>query len=372
MNVLHGPTNFGSQASGLANAENAIRKSKGIEGLSYSVNFSPSKLVSNSNRVFHYNNNSIIANVLSRLHSFAYLVTNLRKFDVYHLYFGLTYLRLGWRVPIIGQLEIRFLKSIGKRVFMTYQGCDCRLRKLAQNNEHSPCVANGCDVPWCGEKADKLRRRSSFMLSKYIDRSFVLNPDLLANAPNSEFLPYCNIDTTLKEANTYRTNVPPIVVHGPTNRAIKGTEFVLHASKKLMNSHPHKLLLLAGIPRHELIENLSTADILIDQLRLGWYGGLAVEGMSAGIPVVAYLEDRQLERIPSKMRDEMPIASATPDTLGSVLADLLQDAPKRLELSEASRKFAHRWHNPLAIAEAMLTLYAEPMASFWEQYSLRD
>ena len=60
----------------------------------------------------------------------------------------------------------------------------------------------------------------------------------------------------------------------------------------------------------EARKRYETADILIDQLLAGWYGGLAVELMALGKPVICYIREDDLKYIPKEMRDELPIINA--------------------------------------------------------------
>jgi glycosyltransferase involved in cell wall biosynthesis len=110
------------------------------------------------------------------------------------------------------------------------------------------------------------------------------------------------------------------------------------------------------------------ATVLVDQLLCGWYGGVAVEAMALGIPVVAYLNEKHLQEIPSAMRAEIPIVSATPETVGDVLAKLLQNRGWRRELSERGKSYVLRWHHPVKIARRMLEIYQDPTVMFWDGY----
>ena len=111
-------------------------------------------------------------------------------------------------------------------------------------------------------------------------------------------------------------------------------------------------LLRGPIPRNEALAVYRRADILVDQLLAGWYGGLAVELMALGTPVVAYLRQGDLPAVPAEMRSELPVLNASPDTLYDVLREWL--GPRRSELRELGRRsrgFVERWHDPMRIAE---------------------
>ena len=99
------------------------------------------------------------------------------------------------------------------------------------------------------------------------------------------------------------------------------------------------------------MDRISRADLFVDQLLAGWYGGAAVEAMLAEVPVVAYIRDRDLRRVPGPLRRELPVFSATPHTVASVLGDLLARGRGWLrDQGRKSRAFAARHHDPRVAA----------------------
>jgi len=118
--------------------------------------------------------------------------------------------------------------------------------------------------------------------------------------------------------------------------------------------------LVEGLTHLEARKQYESADILIDQLLVGWYGGLAVELMALGKPVVSFIREEDLDYIPNKMREELPIVRATPATFVSVLRELLTTpAETLLELGRRSRAFVENWHDPIKIAADMKVEYEE-------------
>ena len=140
------------------------------------------------------------------------------------------------------------------------------------------------------------------------------------------------------------------------------------ASVALQASQPHELVIVENCPREEALRRYAEADVLVDQVRIGWYGGLAMEAMSMGVPVVAYLDAGNLLLIPAAMRAELPVVNASPDTLPAVLARLLDSPAERRELGERGMAFVRHWHHPVKIARRMLELYADPAQNFWDGY----
>ena len=102
------------------------------------------------------------------------------------------------------------------------------------------------------------------------------------------------------------------------------------------------------------------ADVVIDQLRVGWYGAFAVELMAMGKPVIAYIREDDLRFVPRQLAAELPIVRATPDTVQDRLAELLADPAKLAEIGRRSRRFVERWHDPDTIARWLLEVYETP------------
>jgi glycosyltransferase involved in cell wall biosynthesis len=113
-----------------------------------------------------------------------------------------------------------------------------------------------------------------------------------------------------------------------------------------------ELLLVENLRRDEARRLYERADLVVDQLLTGWYGGFAVEAMCLAKPVVCYIRDGDMAPLPQDLVAELPIIRATPATLGQVLRYWLAPARReRLrELGERSREFAERWHDPKKIA----------------------
>jgi glycosyltransferase involved in cell wall biosynthesis len=110
-------------------------------------------------------------------------------------------------------------------------------------------------------------------------------------------------------------------------------------------------LLVENLSNSEAIKVYEKSDLVIDQLLAGWYGAFAVESMALGKPVICYLRENDLHLIPTKMRDELPIINANPDSIYAVLRDWLKKWHSNYETKEIlGRRFAARWHDPVQIA----------------------
>ena len=106
------------------------------------------------------------------------------------------------------------------------------------------------------------------------------------------------------------------------------------------------------------------ADLVIDQVLSGWYGGFAVEVMAMGKPVAVYLRDEDLGFLPAAMREDLPFVRLRPDRLDEDLTAAFERREEWPALGAASRRYVMRWHNPALIARAMIDAYRDPQSRF--------
>lgn len=81
-----------------------------------------------------------------------------------------------------------------------------------------------------------------------------------------------------------------------------------------------------------------------------------------GKPAICYLRPVWLEQIRERVPgyvEELPVVSATPETVHDVVSELLDDPAKRQELGRAGREFALTWHSAEAGARRFDEIYSE-------------
>jgi glycosyltransferase involved in cell wall biosynthesis len=365
----------GGHAAGLAAAERAL----GLE--SRTLVFTPSQ--------FGYPVDEVVWDTKDRplvleLKRWRLLARALREFDVIHFNFGSTI--APQRIPrdgtgidaaqsakdrayraysaLLEQFDLPVLFRAGKGIFVTFQGDDAR-----QGDVSTGFAVNGAAEAGPGHytplsDADKRRRIARF--DRWADRIYALNPDLLHVLPErAGFLPYANVDPRAWEPRPTRTNDRPLVLHAPTNRQIKGTRFICDAVSRLRaDGVGFDFQLVEGLTRAEARERYAGADLVVDQLLLGWYGGVAVEAMALGTPVIAYLRDDDLSALPTEMHAELPVIRAEPTTIYGVLKELLTIRRSELaELGARARAYVMRWHDPHRIAQEVVADYEAALAA---------
>ena len=251
-------------------------------------------------------------------------------------------------------VELFLLRAQKKVLLVQYQGGDARQGDYLQKH-FSINIATQVEPGYYSAEGDTLKRDQIRLLTGKCFKTYALNPDLLHVLPRgSEFLPYSHI--SLEEWLPLYTQVetrPLRIGHAPSHRDIKGTALILDALDALRSSgYEFELVLVEGLSNAEAKECYQTVDVFVDQLFAGWYGGLAVEAMALGKPVVVYIRDEDLKFIPPEMAAELTFIQATPESIESVLREVLEmPRVKLLEYAKHSRAYVERWHNPITIAE---------------------
>lgn len=295
------------------------------------------------------------------------LATGLRQplaNDVLHYYFGRSF--MSWedlggfnRFPFA---DMRLAKQLGRTVVMTYQGCDARLAGQSnQRNEVTPCAPEACSAfATCVSSIDASRKQTIQTVDDLADLVLYVNPELGHFLPRGHFLPYGNVDVEAIVPEARPANQKPVLLHAPSDPAIKGTQAIVQALDALKTEFDFELQLVKGVPHAEAMTLYRRADLLIDQVLAGWYGGLAVELMAMGIPAACYLRDSDLHLLPAPMRQALPVQNIDPRRLVDDLRALLSRRAEWPELGRRSREFVMRWHHPGKLASVLLAAYRDP------------
>lgn len=366
LRVLHGPVNVGNQPWTLSRAERRM-------GLA-------SDLVVNYGTWLGYPADRTLStvgdkSVFGRLRRAAFALTAPRHYDVVHYYFGRSFMtwddlgalfgRGGWRETMMLS-DVRLARRAGRRLFMTLQGCDARQADVSnRSNPVTMCREDACPAYGaCRATLDGTRRAMIERLLPLMDRVFYLNPELGHVLPGATFMPYANVDLSAHDVRLPEPGNRPRIVHAPSNGGIKGTPMILAALERLKQNFDFELVLVENTPHAEAMKIYASADLAIDQILAGWYGGFAVEMMAMGKPVAAYIREEDRPFVPAPMWDDIPVLRLDPRTLEEDLAAILRDPGALRAAGAASRRYVERWHDPMRIAAAMARVYDDPTVPF--------
>jgi hypothetical protein len=358
LRVLHCPSNVGNNPQGLARAE----RRAGLD--STCVAFED---------LFGYEADESLATssaVEFERRRWGLLRRALRDYDVIHFNFGRTMfpappslsLRDGARhlpgrlyLRLLANRDLPLLRRAGKVIAVTFQGDDAR-------QGYGTPLAAAAGQGYYTAAGDEVKRRTIAAFDRYADRIFFLNPDLGDVLPErATFVPYASVDPAdWPPREPAALPEVPRIVHAPSHRRIKGTAHVVEAVEQLRREGvPLELELVEGRTHAEARAAYDRADLLVDQLLLGWYGALAVELMALGRPAVCSVDEERARRhVPAAMVDDLPLVRAEAGDLADVLRSLLTDRRGEYpDLARRSRAFVERWHDPAAIGERMRAEY---------------
>ncbi|MCW5702948.1 MAG: hypothetical protein KIT82_10225 [Bradyrhizobium sp.] len=361
MKVLHAPVNVGNQPWVLSRAERRLGAS--------------SDLITRAQTWLKYPADLTLARdgagfTETAVRSVAYGLTGQWRYDVLHFYFGQTFLSPGFPLAqnktlnaVLGRLttlDLHVARLLGRKLFMTLQGCDARLASEGNvRNKWTMCAPNHCEMyQRCVSSLDRRRRYLIDEILPLFDRIFYLNPELGHVVPTATFLPYANVEIDKFSLALPSDRDRPRIVHAPTVGGIKGTPLILDALRQLESSYDFELVLVENKTHEEALQLYRSADLAIDQVLAGWYGGFAVEMMAMGKPVACYLRPEDMQFVPAAMREKLPLFNISPANLAEDLAEILDRRQEWKARGVDSRNYVETWHNPDVIAKAMLAAYA--------------
>lgn len=362
--VIHLPTTVGGNPQGISKHLNGL----GVKSETWTL--SQNYFGYPADKVLCKENEGLFVRELKRILALRYIF----RADVVFFNFGSSFFRpfiaindkkyLGYKkvfakvYPFYSRMmsivELGLISLLKKPIFIQYQGDDARQGDYCRKH-FEITTAYRVEKGYYTAASDEAKRKSIALYAKRARKIYALNPDLLHVLPRTaEFLPYSHI--SLDEWAPVYTQLqkrPLRIGHAPSHRAFKGTDLLLEATEQLrFAGFEFELILVEGKSNAEAKEIYKTVDVLVDQLFAGWYGGLAVEAMALGKPVVAYIRQEDLHFIPEQMRSDLPIIQAKPSTVGVVLESILKmPRAELLEKAHNSRLYVEKWHHPMAIAK---------------------
>lgn len=373
LRVLHCPWNVAGQSAQLAAAERALGADSRCVVIEETAQGFP------ADEALARPKAGIIARETAR---WRLLWRAVRWADVVHFSFGQSCLvphafpgwdTVRWKNPVdiawrlyaraVWLKDLPLLAALGKRLVVTWQGDDARQHdRSLELFEWS--IAHALGNSYYPRFSDEWKRRTIAAFDRFVPVHYALNPDLMHVLPaRTRFLPYASFDpSNVSPSSTEAEHGRPLVfAHAPSHRGAKGTEHVIAAAEQLRaEGLAFELELIEGLSRDAALARYARCDVMIDQLVAGWYGGLAVEAMSLGKPVVVYLREADLGFVPGELCAELPVVRATARTIADVMRTLIS-APRAEveEIGRRSRAFVEHWHDPRKIAARTLCDYAE-------------
>ncbi len=244
------------------------------------------------------------------------LMDFIRSFDCYFLDGGLGLLRCGKIMEL--------LKEMGKKIAILYLGGDLRTRGA---------------IAYIEELSD-------IIFTTEFDHTFI-HPDI-----HHIFFPFEVDKFSVKEI---LRNKKITICHAPTNRYLKGTEYLIGAVERLKDKFDFDFLLMENLPHEEILRlKWERCDVMVDQLTdLGGYGyGMnSMECLAMGIPSITYMNSDYEKYIP-----DHPFINADQRNIEEVLEGILVEPAILRMKGRIGREWVIKNHHYVKVSKKMLEL----------------
>lgn len=282
------------------------------------------------------------------------------QYHIFHFNYGTSLIDL-WKIGM-PLLDLPFYKG---KIVVTFNGCDVRqkyptIRRVA----FSACHDRNCYDGICNSRLrGKLKKIRVSKFDRYADAIFAVNPDLLYFLPKrAKFLPYTIANWTEIETLPYKNvNRKLRIVHSPTSRAAKGSDMIIDSLDLLKKRYgdAFEVILVENMPNKRARQVYAEADLAIDQILVGWYGGFAVEAMKMGKPVMAFIRKEDLQFLPGRMASDCQnaIIQVDPSSIFEKLCELIENVTVLKRYREAGLDYVYQWHDPVYVAGITKSVY---------------
>ena len=254
--------------------------------------------------------------------------------------------------------DLELVKESGRKLIMHHRGPDVRSRHKARKGDgYTNPYANADD-----SLEDSKIHENLLYFSKMMDAAIVQDYELykyVIDYYKNEGKPVY-ILPRLIDLTGFQVYLPslitkkPLIVHAPTQRKFKGTDYIEAVIGDLKTKHHFDYKCIEGKSRKEALQLYKEADIIIDQVLCGAFGNLSVEGMALGKPVVCYIREDMEAKTP-----DLPIKSANPDTLYTVLEELIKNPKMRRDLGRKGRSYVEKHHEASKVTDKLISIYKE-------------
>jgi hypothetical protein len=281
--------------------------------------------------------------------------------------------------------EVRLLKGLGKKIVYSYSGC---LDGVTQSRFNAWGPEPTCEIcPWrerpeiCSDERNNAWGRLRNSLADYqvmtggnradwnndptiheVPEFFCLDPDI--------WRPDLEVPSRLRLAMAPSTFKLYHAVGNADTRSAEGTGVGLKSShiwfplvdQLRAEGRDVELYYFTDVPNLDVRFYQVQADVICDMLTFGWFGANVREAMMLGKAAIGFLRPEWFEIVRRELPgyvEELPVVSATPETVRETLIELMDDEPRRRELGQRGREFAVKWHSSAAGARRFDTIYSE-------------
>jgi hypothetical protein len=239
--------------------------------------------------------------------------------------------------------QARAIRSGGVRVGMVCHGSDIRLpSRHAAADEWSP-FHNDDWVPVA--MLEEVVQGNLRVLSDLGAPTFVSTPGLLRDVPTAHLLPVVIDASRWENASPVLERPVPRVVHVPSNPLVKGTAEITPIVQRLHDEGVIEYISVSGLSHAEMPAVFASADVVLDQFRLGDYGVAACEAMASGRLVVSHVAPDARQELLGRTGRALPIVQATIGDLEQILRDVVDRRDHYRSIASRGPDFVRAVHD---------------------------
>jgi len=283
-----------------------------------------------------------------------------QRFDIFHFNFARSFFSYPWPIgPVPAYWDLPILRSLGKKVFFTFHGTDCRTRRALDANN-----------PWSFYKYSDITvdddrvEQNVNIIRTYANKMFITSPGYSIFVPDAVLQPRTLDLEEWPDQQPSQRDIPKIL-HVPSARGTKGTPFVVDGLRQLEEQGvKFDFTLLEGVPHTEARRAIADADVVIDNVLTGDYEVVSIESMACNRVAVAYLQEHSKLAFP-----DAPVYDVDPETFVTRMRALIEDVSLRRALAAQGRAFVAANHDAPVVARRLIDFYeAEPSAAQTRTY----
>lgn len=299
------------------------------------------------------------------------LIYGLQNYDVFHIHSNCSFF-FGAGALWANNSDISYLRRMGKVVVSSTWGMcdDTKFGDEPRFSWHSECTVCRklrpifCESVSYGQSIDRSEKYANFRFTcaravvAYPDHKWIDNPiDIDIYAPEME----SNVPVPYRLPKTRAIRIYHSFGNAMVREDVKGSKFVKDAVGRLQKEgYAIEFIFFNDLPHCDIKYYQVQADIVVDQLYAGWYGSTGTECLALGKPVITYVNP-DVEEFVKSMGREIPVISATPDTIYEVLKALIDNPQLREEWGKRARKFAEDYHDYRKVARILADYYEKAL-----------
>ncbi|MGV1034572.1 MAG: glycosyltransferase [Microbacteriaceae bacterium] len=264
--------------------------------------------------------------------------------------------------PVLGGMfggdvakQVALLQSKGLSVGIVGHGTDVRLP--SRHVQQEPWSMFHSDDWVRPQLVEDVVGRNLRLIDALNVPTFVSTAGLLLDVPKAHFL------GVIIDATPWRTDAGVLereqlkVIHAPTNTFVKGSDDVRPIARKLHDEGIIEFVEIERIPHEQMPGVVQSADVVLDQFRIGDYGVAACESMAAGRLCLAHVSDQVRDVVGRAAGMDLPIPETTLNSLETRLRDIAANRDRYRAIAAKGPDYVQTLHSGSYSREVLSTQF---------------